>query len=136
MSLPAIVSALTTLFAFGSQVRSAVPVSPATPVADSFARWLRVWPPIDEKSPPTKRLEPESASARTGALALGFQSGSGAAPVPAALSFAMNGRFPTAPLIVMKVPPAYTLVPSVAIASTLALALGVHPGSAAPDPPD
>src|SRR3954465_4856235 len=126
MSVPAIVSARTVPFAFGSQETSARPL----PLVDSFAIRLRVCPPIEENEPPAKRLLPESARTFTTLSAFGAQVPS-TAPAPAAATLPMKKG--GGPRRLMKLPPAYTKLASEASASTDALALAAQVASGVPE---
>src|SRR3954453_22651024 len=126
MSVPAIVSVRTVPFAVGFQETSARPLPPV----DSFAIRLRVWPPIEEKDPPAKRLPPERARAFTTLSAFGAQVPS-TVPAPVAAPLPMKNR--DWPPRLMKLPPAYTKLASDASASTDALALAAQVASGAPE---
>src|SRR5206468_6876010 len=96
----------------------------------SFARLLRVWPPIEENEPPTNRSLPESATAFTVLLAPGFHELS-AAPVLDAATRPMK-RCDWPPMLT-KLPPAYTKLASEASASTDPVALATQVASGVPE---
>src|SRR3954471_10498987 len=124
---PSTASADTEPFALGSQTTSGG--SPADPVsAERRAMRLRGLASIVVNDPPAYTSEPDTASALTCPLALGFQAGSAVPDGP--ISFAILCR--GCPPMFRNSPPAYTSVPDTASEETVPVAPGSHVPSGAP----